>query len=88
MIHKTFSSGRLREVKFDPREQHLELTWDNKSITAFRPVPREVVDRLCHAPNASVYFEDRILEEYINVAPRRKTDSETAAKKLNDLFGG
>jgi len=87
MNAKQFASGRLREITFDPREHHLELTWDNHTTTAYRPVPREIFDRLCKAPNPVSYVEDRIAEEYPKVQPKRKPDSDDAAKKLNDLFG-
>ncbi|MCD8517043.1 MAG: KTSC domain-containing protein [Burkholderiaceae bacterium] len=88
MDKKTFPSGRIREITYDTRERHLEIVWDNKTITAYRPVPRELFERLSKAPNPATYFEDRIVEEYPQVQPARKCDSDAAAKKLNDLFGG
>ena len=88
MVKKTFPSGRIREINYDASERHLELTWDNKTVTAYRPVPQEVHERLSKAPNPATYFEDRIAEEYPQVEPTRKRDSQTAADKLNDLFGG
>ena len=88
MKTKSFAAGRLREIRFDARTHHLELTWDNKTVTAYRPVPEAIVERLCKAPNPATYVEDRIAEEYPNVSPTRKTDADQAAQKLKDLFGG
>jgi len=83
----SFPSGRVREVRFDDRENHLELTWDNKTITAYRPVPREVFERLCKAPSPATYVEDRVAEEYPKVHPREQAATAQAAQKLKDLFG-
>lgn len=88
MDRKTFTSGRIREITFNTRERQLEITWDNKTVTAYRPVPQEIFERLSKAPNPATYFEDRIAEEYSQVQPAKKGDTDTAAKKLNDLFGG
>lgn len=87
MNAKQFAAGRILEITFDPREHHLELTWDNHTTTAYRPVPREIFERLCKAPNPATYVEDRIAEEYPKVQPKRKPGGDDAAKKLNDLFG-
>lgn len=87
-LNHTFNTGRIRKISYDLRERHLELTWDTKTVTAYRPVPSTIVERLCKAPNPATYFEDRIAEEYPKVDPIRDTDNDTAAKKLNDLFGG
>jgi hypothetical protein len=88
MHSKAFSSGKIRSVTYDVKTRQLELTWDNKEIHAYRPVPKEVFDRLCSAPNPATYFEDRIAEEYPKVAPAKKVDDSEARRKLNDLFGG
>lgn len=85
---KTYPFGRIREITFNPRDGYLELTWEDKSVTAYRPVPAEIFDRLSKAPNPATYFEDRIVEEYAKVTPNKKPSSIDAAKKLNDLFGG
>ena len=87
MKTKSIASGRLREITFDPRTHHLELTWDNKTVTAYRPVPEEIFERLCKAPSPATYVEDRIAEEYSKVAPNRKTGADKAAQNLRDLFG-
>ena len=87
MKKQSFPSGRIREIKFDDRDNHLELSWDNKTITAHRPVPREVFERLCKAPSPATYVEDRIAEEYPKVQPRGQAATADAAQKLKDLFG-
>lgn len=87
MLARDFSSGRVRKATYDARTQQLELHWDNKDVSAYRPVPREIYDRLCSAPNPATYFEDRIAEEYPRVQPMRKGDTQDAAQKLKSLFG-
>lgn len=87
MDEHTFKSGRIRKVSFNRSERQLEVTWDNKTTTAYRPVPQEVFDRLCKAPNPETYFEDRIAEEYPKVEPHKKGDCSTARQDLNNLFG-
>jgi len=86
-LSHSFAGGRIREITFDTRESQLELIWDNHATTAYRPVPREIFERLCKAPNPATYVEDRIAEEYPKVQPKRKPGVDDAAKKLNDLFG-
>lgn len=87
MKTQSFASGRLREVAYDLKDNHLELTWDNKTTIAYRPVPEEIFDRLCKSPSPATYVEDRIAEEYPKVSPKRKRDADDAARKLKDLFG-
>jgi hypothetical protein len=88
VLSKPFSSGRIRLVTYERRDQCLTLTWENKTVSAYRPVPEEIYQRLCRAPNPATYFEDRIAEEYPSVTPARSGDASDASKKLNDLFGG
>jgi hypothetical protein len=88
MLSQAFSSGKIRLATYDTKSQQLELTWDNKSIGAYRPVPQEVFRRLCSAPNPATYFEDRVAEEYPKVVPAKKADDSGARRKLDDLFGG
>jgi hypothetical protein len=45
-----------------------------------------VFRRLCSAPNAATYWEDRIAEEYPKGQPKRSGGD--APKDLRDLFGG
>jgi len=88
VLTKTFTTGEIAQALYEPSSRYLELNWRNKTIRAFRPVPEETFRRLCNAPNPATYFEDRIAEEYPSVQPSKQTDTESAKKKLNDLFGG
>ena len=89
MQSKTFTSGRMRRADYDEKTQQLDLHWDSKTVLAYRQVPQEVFRRLCAAPNPTTYWEDRIAEEYPKGVPMSKaSDSEDAAQKFRDLFGG
>lgn len=82
---KEFTSGRIRKADYDPSSQQLDLHWDNKTVTAYKHVPQEVFRRLCAAPNAATYWEDRIAEEYPRGTPRTKPGG--SGPNLKDLFG-
>ncbi len=88
MPTKTFTIGRIRKADYNSETQQLDLHWDNKTVLAYKHVPQEVFRRLCSAPNPTVYWEDRIAEEYPKGAPMTTGHSADAAKNLNDLFGG
>ena len=49
MTTRTFTGGRIRRVDYDPLTRQLDLHWDNRTVTAYRPVPEEVFRRLCAA---------------------------------------
>ena len=85
MIEKDFSSGEIIRVSFDQSSRYLELVWRNKSVVAHKPVPEEVVRRLCNAPNRAVYYDDRIAEEYPKVQAQKSSAAEVK-NKLDDLF--
>jgi hypothetical protein len=87
MFRQSFSAGHIRLATYDPRSQQLELTWDNKNISAYKPVPLEIYRRLCSAPNPATYVQDRIAEEYTPVQPATSSDTQAARKNLSDLFG-
>ncbi len=87
MQSQAFSSGRIRLVTYERRDQHLTLTWENKIVTAYRPVPEEIFQRLSRAPSPASYFEDRVAEEYPKVTPKRSSQDGDPRQKLNDLFG-
>jgi len=88
METKTFTGGRIRKAVYDPASQQLDLHWENKSILAYKHVPREVYRRLCSAPNPATYWEDRIAEEYPKGTPMSSSAPSDGARKLSDLFGG
>ena len=83
---KEFTSGRIRKAEWDASSQQLDLHWDNKTVTAYKHVPDEVFRRLCAAPNAATYWEDRIAEEYPKGTPRSSAAG-GGGKSLKDLFG-
>ena len=87
MLSQSFASGRIRLVTYERRDQCLTLTWENKTVTAYRPVPEEIFQRLSRAPNPASYFEDRVAEEYPQVTPKRSSQGDDPRQKLNDLFG-
>ncbi len=88
MPTKTFTMGRIRKADYNSATQELDLHWDNKTVLAYKHVPQEVFRRLCAAPNPTVYWEDRIAEEYPKGTPMTTGQNPDGAKNLNDLFGG
>jgi hypothetical protein len=82
---KTFTTGRIRKADYDPASKQLDLTWDDKSVKAYKHVPDEVFRRLCSAPNPATYWEDRIAEEYPKGTPKKPDGP--GGKTLADLFG-
>lgn len=87
MPSKTFTGGRIRRADYDSSEHQLDLTWDNKTVLAYKHVPEEVYRRLCAAPNPAAYWEDRIAEEYPKGTPKRSGAGSDAAQAFDDLFG-
>lgn len=88
MPTKVFTSGRIRQARYDSASQQLDLHWDNQSVTAYKHVPAEVFRRLCSAPNPATYWEDRIADEYPKGTPMAKdAGGEDRPKDLRDLFG-
>ena len=92
MQTRTFTTGRIRKVVYDPATQQLDLHWDSKTIQAYKQVPAEVYRRLCSAPNPTTYWEDRIAEEYPKGTPMKQPGGGSggevgAGKSLSDLFG-
>ncbi len=87
MPTKTFTMGRIRKADYDSATQQLELQWDNQTVLVYKHVPQEVFRRLCAAPNPTVYWEDRIAEEYPKGTPGTSGHSADAARNFNDLFG-
>ena len=85
MTTKEFPGGRIRKAEYDPASQELQLHFDKGNVLAYKHVPEEVFRRLCSAPNAATYWEDRIAEEYPKGVPKRSGGN--APKDLRDLFG-
>lgn len=86
MQQRSFTSGRIREARWDPATQQLELRWDDGRWRAWKAVPQEVFRRLCSAPNPHAYWEDRIAEEYPAGVPAAGQGGR-AGPTLKDLFG-
>jgi len=42
MPQKRFSSGAIREARYDPSEKQLELSFNNGNIRVYRAVPGAV----------------------------------------------
>lgn len=85
-LTKTFTSGRIRKAVHDSATGQLDLHWDNRTVTAYKQVPAEVVRRLCSAPNPASYWEDRIADEYPKAMPVTKPDGQAGGASLGDLF--
>lgn len=82
-----FTSGRIRRAEYDPGSRQLELHWDGKKVLAYQQVPEEVFRRLCAAPNAAAYWEDRIADEYSKGLPKKSAGGADGARSFDDLFG-
>jgi hypothetical protein len=87
MEERRLSGGRLRSARYDVRTQRLEITFTDHSVRIWQGVPDEVWRRLLAAPNAGVYFDDRIADEYPN-QPGSPAATADARRRLDDLFGG
>ncbi len=85
MQQRSFTSGRIREARWDPVTQQLELRWEDGRWRAWKAVPQEVFRRLCAAPNPHAYWEDRIAEEYPAGTPVARNAA--TGPTLRDLFG-
>jgi hypothetical protein len=84
METRTFPGGRIRKAEYDPATRQLELQFDTGRVLVYKHVPAEVWRRLCSAPNAATYWEDRIAEEYPQ-GPEKKVGG--GGPTLKDLFG-
>jgi len=62
-----FTIGRIRRADYVASARQLILDFDDGSRRVYTAVPEEVFRRLCHAPNPTTYWEDRIAEEYPQV---------------------
>lgn len=85
MQRQPLKSSRLRSAGYDEAQRRLELEFQDRSIRIYKGVPPEVWRRLSSAPDAAVYFDDRIAEEYPwergSPAP-----ADDARERLDDLF--
>ena len=87
METKTFGMGRIQQATYSSSTQQLDLRFRDGTLRSYRPVPNEVWRRLCHAPNPTTFWEDRIAEEYPVVRGKTNEGADDAKRKLDDLFG-
>lgn len=99
MERRPLKGGRLIEGGYDQADRILEIVFADLSVRRFSAVPLEVWKRLQAAPNAAVYYEDRIQDEYpwsqapkLSARPASASaaaDDRTASAKarLDALFG-
>jgi len=64
MERKRLNSSRLRGAGYDEKLQLLELEFSNGQVWQYTRVSPEVWRRFMAAPNPTVFFDDRIAEEY------------------------
>lgn len=61
---KRVNSSKIRSVGYDERQQLLEIEFSNGQVWQYTRVSPEVHRRFMAAPNPSVFYEDRIAEDY------------------------
>jgi hypothetical protein len=86
MSSQSFTVGRIRRADYDASLRRLDLAFDDGRIRSYRNVPAEVYRRLCQAPNAATFWEDRIAEEYPESETRQTQGAEDGRRRLDDLF--
>lgn len=64
MERKNVSSGTIRSVGYDAREQVLEIEFTHGGIYQYSRVSPEIYRRLMAAPALASYFKDAIEEGY------------------------
>lgn len=64
MERKRISSSKIRAVGYDPKNQVLEIEFNDGRVLAYSGVSPEVHRRFMAAPSPVSFFEDKIAEEY------------------------
>jgi hypothetical protein len=64
MERKRISSSKIRAVGYDPRQQVLEVEFNDGRVMAYTGVSPEVHRGFMNAPSPVSYFEDKIADEY------------------------
>ena len=64
MERKRLNSSRLRSAGYDEKQQLLELEFSNGQVWQYTRVSQEVWRRFMAAPNPTVFYDDRIAEDY------------------------
>jgi len=61
---KRISSSKIRAVGYDPKNEVLEIEFNDGRVMAYSGVSPEVHRRFMNAPSPVSFFEDKIAEEY------------------------
>jgi len=61
---KRISSSKIRGVGYDPKNEVLEIEFNDGRVMAYSGVSPEVHRRFMNAPSPVSFFEDKIAEEY------------------------
>ena len=64
MERKRISSSKIRGVGYDPKNEVLEIEFNDGRVMAYSGVSPEVHRRFMNAPSPVSFFEDKIAEEY------------------------
>jgi len=60
---KRISSSKIRAVGYDPKNEVLEIEFNDGRVMAYSGVSPEVHRRFMNAPSPVSFFEDKIAEE-------------------------
>jgi len=61
---KRISSSKIRAVGYDPKNEVLEIEFNDGRVMAYSGVSPEVHRRFMNAPSPVSFFEDKIAEDY------------------------
>jgi hypothetical protein len=61
---KRISSSKIRAVGYDPKNEVLEIEFNDGRVMAYSGVSPEVHRRFTNAPSPVSFFEDKIAEDY------------------------
>jgi hypothetical protein len=64
MERKRISSSKIRGVGYDPKNEVLEIEFNDGRVMAYSGVSPEVHRRFINAPSPVSFFEDKIAEDY------------------------
>jgi len=64
MERKRVNSSKVRSVGYDEKSQTLEVELSNGQVYQYVKVYPEVYRRFMAAPNPTLFYDDKIAEEY------------------------
>jgi hypothetical protein len=64
MERKRISSSKIRGIGYDPKNEVLEIEFNDGRVMAYSGVSPEVHRRFINAPSPVSFFEDKIAEDY------------------------